>query len=145
MCSLHFGCSRASGSCRRLAILPQRARHPGRYHLHCPPEHESMTIVIPIEEKRFYYNRKINCLPAEGSCTMGISRSTLAPRYLPGFAGLGAGRVGISQLLELGQRFGLPAGWAHRGAQPGLRLRRYLRRQRRLPDPGWARSTSWSR
>ncbi len=30
------------------------------------PAHESMTIVIPIEQKRFYYNRKINCMPAEG-------------------------------------------------------------------------------
>jgi len=31
-----------------------------------PPEHESLTIVIPIPGKRFYYNRKVNCLPAEG-------------------------------------------------------------------------------
>lgn len=31
-----------------------------------PPEHESLTIVIPIPGKRFYYNRKVNCMPAEG-------------------------------------------------------------------------------
>jgi hypothetical protein len=31
-----------------------------------PPDHESMVIVIPIEQKRFYYNRKVNCLPASG-------------------------------------------------------------------------------
>jgi hypothetical protein len=31
-----------------------------------PPAHESMAIDIPIAGKRFYYNRKINCLPAEG-------------------------------------------------------------------------------
>jgi hypothetical protein len=31
-----------------------------------PAEHESMTVVIPIPGKRFYYNRKVNCLPAEG-------------------------------------------------------------------------------
>ena len=31
-----------------------------------PPEHESMTIVIPIGARRFYYNTKINCLPATG-------------------------------------------------------------------------------
>jgi hypothetical protein len=37
--------------------------------LHCPPEHESMTIVIPIGRRRFYYNTKINCLPAEGTLT----------------------------------------------------------------------------
>jgi hypothetical protein len=45
--------------------------------LACPPEHESMTIVIPIEEKRFYYNRKINCLPAEGTLQYGEIRETL--------------------------------------------------------------------
>jgi len=39
--------------------------------LNCPPDHESMTIVIPIEGKRFYYNRKINCLPAEGELQYG--------------------------------------------------------------------------
>jgi len=35
--------------------------------LNCPPGYESMAIVIPIGMKRVYYNRKINCLPAEGS------------------------------------------------------------------------------
>jgi hypothetical protein len=33
---------------------------------HDAEKHESMNIVIPIKEKRFYYNRKINCMPAEG-------------------------------------------------------------------------------
>ncbi len=33
---------------------------------HLPPDHESLVITIPIEGKRFYYNRKVNCLPAEG-------------------------------------------------------------------------------
>jgi hypothetical protein len=40
-------------------------------NLSCPPDHQSMTIVIPIEGKRFYYNRKINCLPAEGELRYG--------------------------------------------------------------------------
>ncbi len=31
-----------------------------------PEDHESMNIVIPIHGKRFYYNRKINCMPASG-------------------------------------------------------------------------------
>jgi len=31
-----------------------------------PADHESMTIVIPIPGRRFYYNRKVNCMPAEG-------------------------------------------------------------------------------
>ena len=30
------------------------------------PDHESMNIIIPIQGKRFYYNRKINCMPASG-------------------------------------------------------------------------------
>ena len=31
-----------------------------------PKDHESMTIVIPIRGKRFYYNHKLNCLPVTG-------------------------------------------------------------------------------
>ncbi|MDR3578116.1 MAG: DUF2804 domain-containing protein [Anaerolineaceae bacterium] len=31
------------------------------------PEYESMNITIPIGAKRFYFNRKINCMPASGS------------------------------------------------------------------------------
>lgn len=31
-----------------------------------PADHESMVIVIPIKGKRYYYNRKINCMPASG-------------------------------------------------------------------------------
>lgn len=31
-----------------------------------PSGHESMNLVIPIETQRFYFNRKINCLPAQG-------------------------------------------------------------------------------
>jgi hypothetical protein len=30
------------------------------------PDHESMVIVIPFTRNRFYYNRKINCIPVEG-------------------------------------------------------------------------------
>jgi len=45
--------------------------------LHCPPGHESMTIVIPIGERRFYYNRKINCLPASGTLRYGDIHETL--------------------------------------------------------------------
>lgn len=45
--------------------------------LHCPPGHESMTIVIPIGKRRFYYNRKVNCLPAEGTVKYGDISETL--------------------------------------------------------------------
>jgi hypothetical protein len=35
--------------------------------LSMPPDHESLVIVIPIGQRRFYFNRKVNCLPASGS------------------------------------------------------------------------------
>jgi hypothetical protein len=40
-------------------------------NLQCPAHHESMIIVIPIGKQRFYYNRKINCLPAKGFLRYG--------------------------------------------------------------------------
>ena len=36
------------------------------YKLNQRAGHESMNLVIPIEKRRFYFNRKINCLPATG-------------------------------------------------------------------------------
>jgi hypothetical protein len=67
---------------RRELSVDWPAFHEGRgiqaeLSLACPPEHESMTIVIPIEGKRFYYNRKINCLPAEGTIQYGADQETL--------------------------------------------------------------------
>jgi hypothetical protein len=47
--------------------------------LHQSPDHESMTIVIPIGQRRFYYNRKINCLPAEGSIQYAGVVENLSP------------------------------------------------------------------
>jgi hypothetical protein len=43
------------------------------------PDHESMNIVIPIGVKRFYYNNKINCLPAEGIIKYGDLKEELSP------------------------------------------------------------------
>ena len=43
------------------------------------PVHESMTIVIPIGKQRFYYNRKINCMPAQGWVQYGALREELGP------------------------------------------------------------------
>ncbi len=45
----------------------------------CPAEHESMTIAIPIGKRRFYYNRKINCMPATGYIQYGDRREELQP------------------------------------------------------------------
>jgi hypothetical protein len=43
-------------------------------------DHESMVIVIPIAERRFYYNRKINCIPANGWVDLGEKRYLLKPQ-----------------------------------------------------------------
>jgi hypothetical protein len=47
--------------------------------LSTPPGYESMNIVIPIGKKRFYYNRKINCLPASGTLRYGDLHEELKP------------------------------------------------------------------
>ena len=44
-----------------------------------PPGNESMTIVIPIGRRRFYYNTKINCLPATGQIRYGTEVEDLKP------------------------------------------------------------------
>ena len=59
--------------------------------LYCPSEHESMTIVIPIENNRFYYNRKINCLPAEGTIQYGDIKEELEPHQSIGSLDWGRG------------------------------------------------------
>ena len=51
----------------------------GEVWLHLPPDHESMVIVIPFASKRFYYNRKVNCMPAEGWIEYGGQRADLHP------------------------------------------------------------------
>lgn len=45
--------------------------------LQTPSGYESMNIVIPIGQKRFYWNRKINCLPASGTIKYGEMPETL--------------------------------------------------------------------
>jgi Protein of unknown function (DUF2804) len=59
--------------------------------LNCPIGYESMTIVIPIGKKRFYYNRKINCLPAEGIIHYGDRSETLDPATCVGSLDWGRG------------------------------------------------------
>jgi hypothetical protein len=59
--------------------------------LHCPPEHESMTIAIPIGKRRFYYNRKINCLPAKGHLRYGDILEKLEPEDCLGSLDWGRG------------------------------------------------------
>jgi len=57
----------------------------------CAQDHESMNIVIPIQNKRFYYNRKINCLPVEGSLQYGDIHEKLDPQQSLGSLDWGSG------------------------------------------------------
>lgn len=59
--------------------------------LSVPPEHESMVIVIPIRGKKFYYNRKDNCMPASGWVEYGGSHYILNPNTCLGNLDWGRG------------------------------------------------------
>jgi hypothetical protein len=59
--------------------------------LACLPGYESMNIVIPIGKKRFYYNRKINCLPASGQIKYGNTIEVLNPMNCAGSLDWGRG------------------------------------------------------
>ncbi len=59
--------------------------------LETPPGYESMAIVIPIGKKRFYYNRKINCLPASGTLRYGEIQEELKPNESLGSLDWGRG------------------------------------------------------
>ena len=56
-----------------------------------PAGYESMNIVIPIGKKRFYYNRKINCLPASGWVKYGDIREVMNPKNCVGSLDWGRG------------------------------------------------------
>ncbi len=59
--------------------------------LSCPAEYESMNIVIPIGIKKFYYNRKINCMPASGWIKYGENTEVLNPKNCSGSLDWGRG------------------------------------------------------
>ena len=75
--------------------------------LRLAPEHESTVVVIPIRGHRFYYNRKVNCMPAEGWLQIGGERTEICARDVPGQPRLGPRGVGVSVVLGVGQRVGL--------------------------------------
>jgi hypothetical protein len=60
-------------------------------NLSCPPGFESMNIVIPIGNKRFYYNRKINCLPVQGKVRYGDVINDFDPKTCLGSLDWGRG------------------------------------------------------
>jgi hypothetical protein len=87
--------------------------------LQTPPGQESMTIVIPIEQRRFYCNTKINCLPVTGHIQYGDLSEDLSPA--DSLASLDWGRgvwayqsywnwASASAFLPDGRRFGLNLG-----------------------------------
>jgi len=88
--------------------------------LSLPPDHESMTIVIPIGTKRFYYNRKVNCMPAEGWVEFNGKRMRLEPSSCLGNLDWGRGVweyrsfwvwASASGFLPDGRRVGLNMGF----------------------------------
>ena len=81
---------------RRHLSVAWPAFHDGRgieaeIDLQALPSYESMTITIPIGEKRFYYNRKINCLPAAGYVRYGDLTEPLDPANCLGSLDWGRG------------------------------------------------------
>lgn len=81
---------------KRKILVAWHSFHKGRgikaeITLICPPDHESMTIVIPILSNRFYYNRKINCMPAQGYIQYGDIHEELLPNNSMGSLDWGRG------------------------------------------------------
>ncbi len=88
--------------------------------LQLPRSHESVDIVIPIGNKRFYHNRKVNCMPAEGWIEWGERRETLHPELSLGNMDWGRGVwqygsfwvwASASGFLEDGRTVGLNMGY----------------------------------
>ena len=59
--------------------------------LRMAPEHESTVVVIPIRGNRFYYNRKVNCIPANGWLQIGGERTEIRPETCLGNLDWGRG------------------------------------------------------
>ncbi|TAL36756.1 MAG: DUF2804 domain-containing protein [Spirochaetes bacterium] len=55
------------------------------------PRMDSLVITTPIGAKRFYYNRKINCMPAEGSVTVAGKKRTFSRKDAMGTLDWGRG------------------------------------------------------
>lgn len=87
--------------------------------LHCPPRHESVVTMTPTGGRRFFYTRKINCLPSEGWIEHGNARIELRPTQCLGTVDWGRGVwayrtswiwASASAFLESGQTVGLNMG-----------------------------------
>jgi hypothetical protein len=85
-----------AGAQERNVRVSWPAFHGGRgvqaeFTLRYPAGHESMNITIPIGEKRFYDNTKINCLPAQGFLRYGGMHEDLRPETCLGSLDWGRG------------------------------------------------------
>lgn len=87
--------------------------------LACPPNQESMNLIVPMHRRRFYFNRKINCMPAEGFIRYGDVYEELAPHVCSGTLDWGRGVwpyrsfwnwASTSGFLPDGRTFGLNLG-----------------------------------
>jgi hypothetical protein len=87
--------------------------------LACPPDLESMNLIVPMHRRRFYFNRKINCMPAEGFLRYGDVYEELAPHKCSGSLDWGRGIwpyntfwnwASASGFLPDGRTFGLNLG-----------------------------------
>jgi hypothetical protein len=85
-----------------------------------PQDHESTVVVIPIGERRFYYNHKINCLPTVGTLQIGERRVEFEPTHSLGNLDWGRGVweyssfwvwASASGFLRDGRRAGLNMGF----------------------------------
>ena len=83
------------------------------------PDHESTVVATPIEGRRFYYNRKVNCMPVAGVVTVGERAITLDPGTSSGTLDWGRGVweynsfwvwASASGFLSDGRRVGLNMG-----------------------------------
>jgi hypothetical protein len=113
----------ADPGCRRISV-DWPSFHNGRgiqaeISLSFPANHESMNITTPIGKKRFYFNRKANCLPAIGSIRYGEVREELRPGESVGSLDWGRGIwdyssfwnwASASGFLPDGRTFGLNLG-----------------------------------
>jgi len=113
-----------AGDGRRHIIVDWPGFHEGRgvkaeISLLQAENHQSMNIVIPIPNKRFYYNHKINCLPSSGHLQYGDIEETLEPGSSLGQLDWGRGVweyssfwnwASASGFLQDGRRFGLNLG-----------------------------------
>lgn len=61
------------------------------FTLRCSPQHESVVTMTPMGRRRFFYTRKINCLPAEGWIEHGGARIDVLPTRCLGTVDWGRG------------------------------------------------------